>query len=172
MLVHVTGVAGTGKSTLRKEFTRLGSLAADGDDGLCGWFDLSGKQVPNVPLENRTSDWYENHQWRLMPGAVERLGDQCADGVGYLLGVFADATEISEQFGARYFLTAPTEVILARLKARDGVGYDTRFAAFGGPDAWQEAAESYWAQEGYLPLDADRPVAAVATELLALANPA
>jgi hypothetical protein len=167
MLVHVTGVAGSGKSTLRAQLERMGVVAADGDDGLCAWFDAAGTPVPTVPLEQRTADWYENHQWRLIPGTIQQLSAECAHSVGFLLGVFGDAAEIGDQFGARFFLTAPTRVIEARLKERDGRGYDTRFAAFGGPDAWQRAAESYWASEGYLPIEAARPVQRVANELLA-----
>jgi hypothetical protein len=168
MLVHVTGVPGTGKSTLRPQLDAAGFLAADGDDGICAWFDrATGNQVSNMPLGRRTADWYENYQWRPIPGTIERLSAECANRTGFLLGVFGDAAVQGEHFGARFFLTAPTGVIEARLRLRDGHGYDTRFAAFGGLLAWQEAAESHWAREGYVPLDAARPVTAIANELLA-----
>jgi predicted kinase len=168
MLVHVTGVPGTGKSTLRAQLEAVGFLAADGDDGLCAWFDrATSAQVADIPVGQRTVDWYENYQWRPIPGTIERLSAECADRTGFLLGVFGDEAAQGEHFGARFFLTAPTGVIEARLKQRDGHGYDTRFAAFGGLAAWQEAAESRWDRAGYAPLDAARPVTAVAGELLA-----
>ncbi len=168
MLVHVTGVAGSGKSKLRVQLEARGLVAADSDDGLCAWFDSSGAQVPTLDLRERTPDWYANHVWRLLPGEIDQLTLTCAVGVGFLLGVFADTAALRERFGARFFLTAPNDLIQARLRDRDGDGYDTRFAAFGGAAKWQAVAETYWAGEGYLPLNAARPVTEVADELLAL----
>jgi predicted kinase len=167
MLVHVTGVAGTGKSTLRVQLQAHGLVAVDSDDGLCAWFDSSGTQVPTLALGDRTHDWYEDHVWRLLPGKIEQLTLSCADGVGFLLGVFGDDAALRECFDARFFLTAPNDLIRARLKQRDGDGYDTRFLPYGGAAKWQETAETYWASVGYVPLNVARPVAEVADELLA-----
>jgi hypothetical protein len=168
MLVHVAGVAGSGKSTLKTELAARGYVAEDSDSGFCAWFDQSGNQVPNLDMKDRTPQWYRDHAWLLLPDKAEVLAQACADRLGFLLGIFGDPSAVGERFAARFYLTAPIAVIQDRLKARDGDGYDTRFAAHGSAEKWLEYGETYWTGKGYVPLDADRPPAEIADQLLAL----
>ncbi len=50
MLIYITGVAGSGKSTLREELEQRGHRAEDADESFCAWFDQDGRQVPTMPL--------------------------------------------------------------------------------------------------------------------------
>ncbi len=167
MLVHVAGVAGSGKSTLKTELAARGHVAVDSDSGFCAWFDKSGNQVPNLGVKDRTPQWYRDHAWLLLPDKAEELAQACADRIGFLLGIFDDPSAVRERFAVSFYLTAPNAVIQDRLKMRDGDGYDTRFAVYGSAKKWQEYGEAYWTGKDYVPLDADRPPAEIADELLA-----
>jgi thymidylate kinase len=172
VLVYITGVAGSGKSTLRAELESRGYRAADADAGFCAWFDHDDCRVPTMPLHQRTPDWYANHRWRLLTEPVSGLADQCANGVGFLLGVAANADELAPFFSARLYLTADSDVILERLRSRDADGYDTRFAAFASVEEWQAVAEQHWSAQGYARLDGSGTPTAVADALIELIPPA
>jgi hypothetical protein len=168
MLIYITGVAGSGKSTLRDELTSRGYRAEDGDSGFCAWFDEHNDRVPTMPLHLRTQAWYAAHQWRLLPERVSELATRCTDSVGFLLGVAANPEDVADSFTACYYLTADADTIEQRLKTRDGESYSTRFAAFASVRAWQQSAEETWETYGYLPLDSARPSSELADELLRL----
>jgi hypothetical protein len=87
MLIYVTGVAGTGKSTLRVAPERRGYRAQDADESLCAWLDANGNEVPALPLELRTPEWYSSHSFALIPKRVEALENACIDGLGFVLGL-------------------------------------------------------------------------------------
>lgn len=166
MLVHVTGIPGSGKSTLRAELERRGYRAVDADEGFCAWFDQEGRVVAELPLSERTPGWYAQHRWRLLAEPVQELAGACADGLGFLLGVAANAGELSAYFDRGFYLTAGTEVIVARLRGRDGEAYATRFAASASVREWQRAAEQRWTAGGYAPVDASGTPGDVADALI------
>lgn len=166
MLVHVTGIPGTGKSTVRDALERRGLRAADADEGFCAWFDQDGQVVAELPLAERTPEWYAQHRWRLVIDPVRELARECADGVGFLLGVAANAGELSAYFDRGFYLTADTAVIIARLRDRDGEAYATRFAAAASVSEWQASAEQSWAAGGYEPIDASGPPGEIADALI------
>lgn len=153
MLIYITGVAGTGKSTLREELERRGYLARDADEGFCAWFDRHGNRVPTVPLQLRTPEWYASHSWRLLPERVREFAAAGEGRLAFLLGLSANANELAAHFEAAFFLTADPDLILERLQVRDGAAHATRFAAFPSVRAWQQSAEQWWVKEGYAPLD-------------------
>ncbi len=166
MLIYITGVAGSGKSTLRQELERKGYPAEDADDGFCSWFDSDGNQVPTLPLHLRTPEWYAGHRWCLLPERVRAFAAACEGGLGFLLGVASNATEMASHFGAAFYLTADTDLIRERLRKRDGAAHTTRFAAFPSVKHWQQSAEQVWVKQGYMPLDGSGLQAEVADALL------
>jgi hypothetical protein len=97
---------------------------------------------------------------------VSQLAAECTSGVGFLLGVAANADELESCFAAAYYLTADVDLIRQRLHARDGDGHATRFAAYASVSDWQHSAEKRWSNRGYLPLDSSRPPSEIADELL------
>jgi AAA domain len=168
MLIYVTGVAGSGKTTLRAELQERGHRARDADEGFCAWFDADGNQVPTLALHLRTPRWYMNHRWRLLPERVAEFAHDCETGLGFLLGVATNADEMAPYFGALVYLTADAELIRDRLRDRDGTAHATRFAAFASVRDWQHAQEQHWVKQGYTPLDSAADPSAVAEKLLCI----
>jgi cytidylate kinase len=172
MLIYITGVAGSGKSTLREELTRIGYQAQDADEAFCAWFDEDGYQVPTLPLPERTPEWYATHSYRLLPERVSEFAHQCDGTVGFLLGIASNTVELSSQFAANFYLTADASIILERLRGRDGAAYATRFAAFSSVQEWQTTGgENGWVKQGYTPIDSSRAPADIAATLLTLIPP-
>jgi dephospho-CoA kinase len=97
-IVLVTGMSGTGKSTVLAELTRRGHRVVDTDVG--GWIDESGPE----PL------WREDR--------IAALLDEDSEGALFVAGCVANQGRFYPRFDAVVLLSAPTDVILDRLATR------------------------------------------------------
>jgi dephospho-CoA kinase len=99
-VVLVTGMSGTGKSAVIEELGRRGHRVVDTDYG--GWVD-------EKPGRERL--WREDR--------IEALLDEHRDGVLFVSGCVENQGTFYPRFDAVVLLSAPTEVILERVAARD-----------------------------------------------------
>lgn len=98
VVVLVTGMSGTGKSTALAGLARLGHDTIDTDGP--GWIEL----VDGEPL------WH--------PDRIDRALDQRRAGPLFLLGTVANQGRWAHRFDAVVLLTAPAEELLERLRGR------------------------------------------------------
>ena len=83
MKILITGIAGSGKSTIAKELIKLGRQAVDLDNsGLCSWVNKKTDEVTEY-VEGAGKDWIENHRWQVI---VPKLVN--------LLATYSDGTDI------------------------------------------------------------------------------
>jgi len=97
--VLVTGMSGTGKSTVLAELARRGHRVVDTDAG--GWIDDAGPE----PL------WREDRMVGLL--------DEHAHGSLFVAGTVANQGRFYPRFDAVVLLSAPVDVILERLATRE-----------------------------------------------------
>ena len=101
--VLVTGMSGTGKSTLLAELARRGHAAVDTDEG--GW-------IVDVPQADGSTEplWDE--------ARISRLLDEHAGRTLFLAGCVANQGRFYPRFHAVVLLSAPEDVMLERLATR------------------------------------------------------
>ena len=98
-VVLVTGMSGTGKSSVLGELERRGHRVVDTDEG--DWIDRSGPE----PL------WREDR--------IAALLDEHGEGTLFVAGCVANQGRFYPRFEAVVLLSAPRQVILGRVSARD-----------------------------------------------------
>ena len=98
--VLITGMSGTGKSTLLAELARRGHRVVDTDDP--GWCEL----VEGEPM------WREHR--------IDALLDEHAGGTLFVSGCVANQGRFYPRFAAVVLLSVPEEILLERLAARTG----------------------------------------------------
>ncbi len=117
----ITGVAGSGKSTLEREFARRGYQTIEIDDGYAEWRHRDTDEVleylPDEP------EWHEVALWRIKE---EKLKQCLADMVGpvFVFGSAAKISQIMSLFDKVFLLEYHAEALVReRIAGRvDGYG--------------------------------------------------
>jgi guanylate kinase len=99
-LIYITGPSGSGKSTVRNELVGRGYEAHDTDeDGISAWYNIQTHERVERPDEaNRSSDWYEKHNYLMSAERVKALAERGKTNTIFLYGVPANDVDFVEYF--------------------------------------------------------------------------
>ncbi len=150
--ILVTGMSGTGKSSVLLELARRGHEVVDTDsDEWCEWVNVNGEP-----------DWI----WR--EERITQLLASHSSGMLFVAGCKSNQGKFYDQFDAVVLLSAPAEVILERIASRDTNNYGKR------PEERQlilehlEFVEPLLRATASAEIDASKPLSEVADELVAI----
>ncbi|MFA6601454.1 MAG: hypothetical protein WCT02_01145 [Candidatus Paceibacterota bacterium] len=121
MKVLITGIAGSGKTTIISELKKSGYSAIDLDgSGVCTWINKkSGKEA--VYKEGAGREWIEEHRWQVVtPRLIDLLKTYSDNEHVFIGGKIAriQVKEIYEIFDIVYLLKPDDSVIDNRLSSR------------------------------------------------------
>jgi shikimate kinase len=153
--ILVTGMSGTGKSTVLKELSARGYETVDTDSDTWSEFVASDDQ-------RRPSDWV----WR--EDRIGRLLDSHLDGVLYVSGCKSNQGRFYDRFDAVVLLSAPAETIMERIRTRDTNHYGKSPKERGQVLGDLETVEPLLRATSTVELDTCRPLSDVADDLVML----
>lgn len=167
----ITGVAGTGKSTLAKELSRHGYAAYDVEEGFSYHINKQTGERAAYPA-NPTPEWYENHERVFDEKVLMNLMKKHRDEVLFICSITANQAKYYPEFDKIFLLTAPDEVITERLGSRTN-NYFGRHPlelqrVIGRHQQFDDELKALGAQ----PVDSTRPISIVADEILSYINEA
>jgi dephospho-CoA kinase len=118
--ILLTGMSGTGKSTLISELAARGYKAVDADcDEFSEWMEIVGESGPGSPVEaDRDWVWREDRVQAL-------LSTEDAD-VLFVSGCASNMGKFLPQFDHVVLLSAPAAVVVERLNTRTNNSYGKR----------------------------------------------
>jgi thymidylate kinase len=155
--ILVTGMSGTGKSTVLAELSRRGHETVDTDSDT--WSEFVASDDPG-----RSKDWV----WR--EDRMGRLLDRHPDGVLYVSGCKSNQGRFYDRFDAVVLLSAPAKTIMERIRTRDTNDYGKSAAECRQVLDDLETVEPLLRATCTVELDTCRPLSAVADDLVALAE--
>lgn len=173
-LIYITGIPGSGKTTVRNELRRRGYQAFGTDeDQLAFYYDnQTGEPLKqSAPAAIRTPEWRLQHTWKVARAEVEKLQEKAQDEPVFLCGVVAnDVTELWDLFDTVIALTIDEETLCYRITTRTNDDFGKPPHEFELLLNWQKTAREDYQKLGAIIVDAIQPVEAVVDDILAKAK--
>ena len=119
-LIFITGIAGSGKSSLFRELVNRGYEAYDADEKLSFWVNkMDGKRVP-VSDHTLITDpkFFEGHDWYIDVEAIERLAQRSKDTTVFVCGSVANEKQVWHCFEKVYCLFVDESSLINRIQSR------------------------------------------------------
>jgi shikimate kinase len=157
--VLVTGISGTGKSSALAELGRRGYPVVDTDDP--GWREYRAYDTPIDELHRGEFHWVEEKMTALLASDHRFL---------FVGGGARNQSKFYDRFDAVVLLSAPAEVMLARVARRGTNSYGKTEADRAEILADLVEIEPLLREGCTHELDASRPLDAVVAELIAIAS--
>jgi hypothetical protein len=159
MLTYVTGLSGTGKSTLVREMVGAGLQAVDIDDGLARFVNRASGLPVHRPAGGAAAAFLAEHDWVVPRPEVEVL--RARPGRVWLCGAFANEGELWDLFDEVVCLIVDEATLRHRLATRTtndfGKAPDELAAILG----WHATHGERYERHGARLVDATRPLAEV-----------
>ena len=155
MKIYITGVSGTGKSSIARSLRTKGIVAIDIDDDLSKWIHkVTGQSVEWEP--GMSDEWYEFHGWRC---DIEKLKQLLSENKNIVVvGAAANQEDYLSLFDKIYFLQATPETIVARITARSDNDFGKHPAEQARLLDWQKTYVQEMKDKGAIQLDAEKPL--------------
>jgi adenylate kinase family enzyme len=169
-LIYITGIAGSGKSTVRQELLRRGYKVYGGaEDGIAAFFNNdSGKRVERlVPAKERTPEWLSIHSWRIPLAVITKLRLLAKDEPVYVCAYTSnDKSELWGLFDKIFALTTDKETIKYRITNRTNNDVGKTSNELKDILNQQKTAEEEYQKLGAIIIDAKQPITRVVDEIL------
>ena len=161
----ITGVAGTGKSTLAKELRRRGYAAYDTEEGFSYHVNKQTGERAVYPA-NPTPEWYEAHERVFNEKVLENLFKKHSDETLFICSITANQAKYYAQFDRIFLLSAPDEVVIHRLGTRTNNYFGRKPLELQRVIGRHQQFDDELKALGALVIDSTRPIGAVADEIL------
>jgi dephospho-CoA kinase len=164
---YVTGVSGTGKSTLTAELNKRGLLAFDIDtvDGLCYWRNKETRDVAHYEY-GIGKDWLDAHEWICDQEKLEKLLNNQLGSI-VVPGLASNQNDFLNLFDKIFLLQCKEETFLYRLTTRDG---DNLFAKDKSEQAhilsWYKDFEKNMLENGAIVINSENSTDIMADEIM------
>jgi len=170
MLIFVTGISTSGKSTMAKELTSRGYEAHDLEhNGISAWFhkergtrDAEFGQVPE-----RTKKWFDTHEWRVSMDWINNIAKKADTKPVFLCGGGANEKDIIALCDKVIWLKTDEETIRSRVNIPRDHTYGTRPHELAEAIEGNMRKEKEYEQMGAIMIDARRPLDEVVRNVIA-----
>lgn len=169
--ILITGIAGSGKTSVAKELSSRGYSAVDIEE-VDGMFDMFRKDTGEryEGYTNTDPEMIQNAEWLCDVDRLKQLLVEQKTELAFYAGVASNMDDILPLFDTVLVLQKEPEVLVAHLKNREGTDdmgstEESRQAVLG----WKEWWEETMVDKGAILVDANGSVAEVADRVLAVA---
>ena len=113
----ITGVAGSGKSTIAKELRKRGYAAYDTEEGFSYYVDKKSGQRVSYPA-NPSFEWYENHERVFDEKVLKNLFNKHAKELLFICSITANQKKYYPDFNKIFLLTIDKNTLIKRIGSR------------------------------------------------------
>lgn len=165
---YITGISGTGKSTVIEELSKRGYSTIDIDDveGLCHWVNKSSGELADY-YTGVGADWLSQHEWICDKTILKKELLSKKSEIVFVCGLADNKTKILPLFQKVFLLQADEDTITKRLTS-SGRAHDFGFHEADRKYIFSIAKdfETQSVKAGAIPINTNQPAAQVINTIL------
>lgn len=173
-LIYITGVSGTGKSSVRTELVARGYEAHDTDEGsFREWKNTkSGKFMNSLNLawDQASDEFKSQHVMAIKANEVEKLKQRSEGQTVFLCGTVPNEDEVWNYFDNTFCLILDDSTLKHRLQTRTSNNYGKSPEELQKILEWNKDAEKNYRLFGSMIIDASQPIEQVVDTILESIN--
>lgn len=172
-LIYITGISGSGKSTVMERLKNLGyEVHGIDEEGYADWVNRKTGQIDEFPHEDKNLDlhtWYAEHYWVSSEPRIKQLADEvtAAGKLVFLCGNAGSDHKVLDYFGKVIVLRVDNDTLRHRLATRTTNDYGKHEDELREVLAWHEGLYDKYQRAGATLVDATRSVDEVVGTILA-----
>jgi dephospho-CoA kinase len=168
--IHITGSAGSGKTSVCEELVRRGYTAFSADeDGISSFVENETGEASKFGEDTRGEEWYAKNSWNMNRRKVEEAAALAGPGKPvFLCGCASNDTDMYDIVTKVICLVAPKEVVEHRLATRTNNDYGKSDFELKQVLEWMPRLEKQERERGSFIVDASQPLENVVDEILRL----
>lgn len=171
-LYFITGISGSGKSTVLSKLREHGYEAYDVDEvgpAVAKWHhNTTGFVHPksSVKAADRTPEFLANHSWRVPRDEVTALRDSAQPKTVFLGGSIANEAELLDLFTDVFALAIDDETLQQRIAARTNNDWGKQAHELAATLKTNRKLHEQYQWHNYQIIDASKPIDAVVDEIV------
>lgn len=168
-LIHITGNAGAGKTTVCRGLRKRGYEAFDIDeDGITAWYDRATGDRVEYPKddEQRTKAWNDAHAYKMNRSRIEQFAEDARQKTIFLCGQSIHDEEVWDLFDQIFFLVVDKETLKHRLATREGNVFGKTSGELAAIMEVHRPFQEKHQQHGAVMINALQPIESIVNEIL------
>lgn len=170
MLIFITGISTSGKSTMTKELSKRGYEAHDLEhNGISAWFhkEKGTRDAEFAQVTDRSKEWADAHEWRVSIDWVNDIAKKAAGKPIFLCGGGVNEKDIIALCDKVIWLKTDEQTIRNRVNIPRDHTYGTRPHELTAAIEGNIQKEKEYEQMGAIMIDARRPLNEVVQDVIA-----
>jgi ribosomal protein S18 acetylase RimI-like enzyme len=172
-LIYITGISGSGKTTISKELQLRGYEAHNADgEGFNTWFENRTGKIAKGYDEDivGTEEWDKNYTWKTIRKKVEELSQKAKDKTVYLCGVSGNENEVWDLFSKVIILVIDEKTLRHRIATRTTSIFGKQPHQLEAILGWHKTYPGDYPKRGAVVVDATKSLENVVDNIIEITN--
>jgi broad-specificity NMP kinase len=168
MNIFVTGISGTGKTTVSNKLKDKGFSTVDLDDfpDLCSWVNIkTGKKAEASNRGNVDNDFIDNHEYKCDTEKLVQMMDKNDEDI-LVFGSVGDNSTLIDLFDKVILLQCSPKNVVARLQSRDTNEFGKDPKVQNRMLSWKKVFDGIMIKSGAVSINADNNIDDIVNEIV------
>ncbi len=162
--IYITGISGTGKTSLAKELENRGYFTLD-IDTVSKWIHkVTGE--PGHFQDGASLEFLQNHAWVVDETKFNKIIDENKDKDIFIFGIVDNDTLLKTNFDKVFLLTADINILFERINQREDNDFGKNQSEKDYILSFYKDFQSDWIKNGAIEINTEIPINNVADKIL------